>query len=66
MQPFYTGSNRTARAYYNSHDSGEFYPSVWGGENIHLGIYKDKEASISDARHRTFEQTINLRSTNQG
>ena len=28
-----------ARDYYNSSDADHFYAQVWGGEDIHVGMY---------------------------
>ncbi len=49
-----------ARDYYNSSDADNFYFNVWGGEDIHIGIYQDENEAIADASQRTvasmFEQ----------
>ncbi|QDU53917.1 SAM-dependent methyltransferase [Aeoliella mucimassa] len=42
-----------ARDYYNSDDADAFYALVWGGEDIHIGLYESENDSISDASHRT-------------
>ncbi|OYP37616.1 SAM-dependent methyltransferase [Rhodopirellula sp. MGV] len=42
-----------ARDYYNSTDADRFYASVWGGEDIHVGMYRDANEPIRDASHRT-------------
>ncbi|MCO6044339.1 methyltransferase domain-containing protein [Aeoliella sp. ICT_H6.2] len=42
-----------ARDYYNSDDADAFYASVWGGEDIHIGLYESSEDPISEASHRT-------------
>jgi sarcosine/dimethylglycine N-methyltransferase len=42
-----------ARNYYNSDDADNFYFQVWGGEDIHIGLYEDKEEPISIASERT-------------
>ncbi|MEO1530302.1 MAG: methyltransferase domain-containing protein [Planctomycetota bacterium] len=42
-----------ARDYYNSSDADRFYASVWGGEDIHVGMYDPPSLSISEASHRT-------------
>lgn len=34
---------RTAQAYYNSGDADNFYFHVWGGEDIHVGIYNSEQ-----------------------
>ena len=41
-----------ARDYYNSDDADNFYYRVWGGEDIHIGLYEDDEP-ISVASERT-------------
>jgi sarcosine/dimethylglycine N-methyltransferase len=40
------------RSYYDSEDADNFYFTIWGGEDIHVGIY-DAGMSISDASKRT-------------
>lgn len=42
-----------ARDYYNSSDADRFYAEVWGGEDIHVGMYQTSDEAISDASHRT-------------
>ena len=42
----------TTRDYYDSPDADNFYFHVWGGEDIHVGIYLSDGAPIRDARHR--------------
>lgn len=44
---------QTAREYYNSNDADNFYFTIWGGEDIHIGWYKSEEESIADASERT-------------
>lgn len=44
------------RTYYNSDDADRFYYTVWGGEDIHVGIYLEPEESIFDASRRTVER----------
>lgn len=46
----------TARDYYNSGDADNFYYSIWGGEDIHVGLYSDPEEDIAAASRRTVEQ----------
>jgi sarcosine/dimethylglycine N-methyltransferase len=43
----------TARDYYNSDDADAFYHRVWGGEDIHIGLYRTPEESIRSASRRT-------------
>ena len=43
----------TAKQYYDSTDADNFYHTVWGGEDLHLGIYETPDESIFDASRRT-------------
>lgn len=45
-----------ARDYYNSGDADNFYSSIWGGEDIHIGIYRSEDEPISEASRRTVER----------
>ena len=48
----------TARAYYDSADADTFYETVWGGEDIHIGLYQSPQESIADASRRTVQRMI--------
>ncbi|WP_156724835.1 glycine/sarcosine N-methyltransferase [Streptomyces apocyni] len=52
----YTGATSTARSYYNSPDADTFYAAVWGGEDIHIGLYEHPAEPIVDASRRTVER----------
>lgn len=43
----------TTKNYYDSSDADEFYYTVWGGEDIHIGIYEAPGEPISEASQRT-------------
>ena len=45
----------TARDYYDSDDADRYYATIWGGEDIHVGIYESPDESIFDASRRTVE-----------
>ena len=45
----------TARDYYTSEDAVEFYSTVWGGEDIHVGLYDDTK-DIREASRRTVDR----------
>lgn len=45
----------TAREYYNSSDADKFYAEVWGGEDIHIGLYESADEPIADASRRTVD-----------
>lgn len=47
------------RNYYNSDDADCFYEEVWGGEDIHIGIYDSPDISIASASKNTIKQMIN-------
>ncbi|WP_412852648.1 SAM-dependent methyltransferase [Ectothiorhodospira shaposhnikovii] len=53
MSHHYEGAVATARDYYNSDDADTFYHRVWGGEDIHIGLYETEDEPISDASRRT-------------
>lgn len=52
----YTEVVETARNYYNSDDADQFYFHVWGGEDIHIGLYQHPSEAIGDASRRTVER----------
>ncbi|MCB1308251.1 MAG: methyltransferase domain-containing protein [Leptospiraceae bacterium] len=52
----YSDTVQTARTYYNSDDADRFYATVWGGEDIHIGLYNSPDESIFDASRRTVER----------
>ncbi len=56
MTSCYSNAVETARDYYNSDDADTFYNTVWGGEDIHVGLYEAPNESIFDASRRTVER----------
>lgn len=44
-----------AETYYDSRDADEFYFHIWGGEDIHIGLYQSEKDSIGEASRRTVE-----------
>ncbi len=46
-----------ASEYYNGSDADTFYSEVWGGEDIHVGLYRSQDESIFEASART-KQTM--------
>ncbi|MEU7136061.1 methyltransferase domain-containing protein [Streptomyces sp. NPDC046261] len=46
----------TTRRYYETGDVDAFYDAVWGGDDIHTGIYARPEEPIADASRRTVER----------
>ena len=56
----YSQTVDTARDYYNSSDADRFYATIWGGEDIHVGIYETDTDTIFDASRRTVEKMAAL------
>ncbi|MCR4317060.1 MAG: methyltransferase domain-containing protein [Planctomycetes bacterium] len=46
----------SARDYYNSDDADNFYYEIWGGSDIHIGLYDSKEDDIRVASEKTVER----------
>lgn len=46
-----------AQEYYDSPDADAFYKAVWGGEDIHVGLYDDVD-DISAASRKTVERML--------
>ena len=56
MSSEYSSAVTTARDYYDSDDADNFYYTIWGGEDIHVGLYQSDAEPISDASRRTVER----------
>ncbi|WP_158883290.1 methyltransferase domain-containing protein [Amycolatopsis anabasis] len=52
----YSSAVNVARDYYNSSDADNFYFSIWGGEDIHIGLYDRPDEEIATASRRTVER----------
>lgn len=50
----------TTRNYYDSTDADNFYHTIWGGEDIHVGIYNHGTEEILAASHRTVKTMIEM------
>lgn len=46
----------TARSYYNSSPADNFYYTIWGGNDIHIGLYALDKEPIAIASQRTVEK----------
>jgi sarcosine/dimethylglycine N-methyltransferase len=53
MSSAQSGAVDVARDYYNSDDADNFYYEIWGGEDIHIGLYRSEDESIAVASMRT-------------
>ncbi|MCH7224969.1 methyltransferase domain-containing protein [Haloferula sp. A504] len=47
-----------ARDYYDSSDADNFYYRIWGGEDIHVGIYRTPDEPILTASRRTVDTML--------
>ncbi len=51
----------TTKKYYDSDDADEFYYNIWGGEDIHVGLYERiGEPSIYEASQKSVEKLASL------
>ncbi len=50
----------TTKNYYDSDDAQNFYYQLWGGEDLHLGIYLNEEETIHRASRRTIREMAAL------
>ncbi|MEN8215162.1 MAG: methyltransferase domain-containing protein [Pseudomonadota bacterium] len=65
MTSGYSTTVETARTYYNSDDADNFYATIWGGEDIHIGLYEKEDDSIFEASHRTVQKIASLLTLNE-
>ena len=56
MSAKYSETVEVAREYYNSDDADTFYYTIWGGEDLHLGIYESDADTIFEASRRTVDR----------
>ncbi len=52
----YSEDIEVARSYYNSRDAHNFYYRIWGGEDLHLGIYESEDEDIYTASRRAVDR----------
>ncbi|MDP6978794.1 MAG: methyltransferase domain-containing protein [Myxococcota bacterium] len=45
----------TTEAYYDSAEADSFYAEIWGGEDIHIGVYQLPDEDVATASARTVE-----------
>ncbi|MBB4211607.1 sarcosine/dimethylglycine N-methyltransferase [Rhodothalassium salexigens DSM 2132] len=50
--------SQAAQTYYDSDDADRFYSAVWGGEDIHIGLYEPGETDIKGASVKTMERML--------
>ena len=39
--PQHSGVRDTTEQYYDSQDADGFYSTIWGGEDLHIGVYEN-------------------------
>ena len=55
-----SGVISVSRDYYNSTPADRFYATIWGGEDIHVGLYENEDDTVFDASRRTVDRMISL------
>ena len=55
----YSKVETTAREYYNSKEADNFYFQIWGGEDIHIGLYENED-DIYRAGRLTVEKMCSI------
>lgn len=50
----------STKEYYDSHDADNFYHIIWGGEDIHVGIYEHPDEDIFMASNRTVQHMLSM------
>lgn len=50
----------TTKNYYDSDDADNFYYNIWGGEDIHVGLYYNEEDTIFEASQRSVDKLASL------
>jgi len=60
MTERYSEAVQVARDYYNSDDADNFYATIWGGEDIHIGLYNAPDEPIREASGRTVQHMASL------
>jgi len=53
-----SNSSLNAQKHYNSKSSDTFYDKVWGGEDIHVGLYENPDEDIFTASRRTIKKMV--------
>ena len=57
---------QVAETYYDSGDADNFYFHIWGGEDIHVGIYESENEPIANASARSVQQMASKLNLNSG
>jgi len=51
----YSDTVKVTKNYYDSDDAHTFYYTIWGGEDLHLGIYESEKDPVFEASRRTID-----------
>ena len=51
---------QVTKNYYDSKSADEFYHTIWGGEDIHVGIYLSDDEPIANASARTVKEMATM------
>jgi len=51
---------KVTQDYYDSSDADSFYYHIWGGEDIHVGIYQSEKEAIFNASQRTVQKMLSM------
>lgn len=46
--------------YYDGSDADSFYAEIWGGEDIHIGLYDDPSCTVQTASRRTVDRIADV------
>lgn len=49
---------KITKDYYDSREADEFYHTIWGGEDIHVGFYSSSQTPIREASRKTVLEMI--------
>lgn len=55
MSTSHSEAVKIAQTYYDGSETDRLYATIWGGEHIHYGIYKQPDEPIHNASQRTVE-----------
>ncbi|KAL8685443.1 MAG: hypothetical protein Q9218_007756, partial [Villophora microphyllina] len=56
--PLPSTATTSARTYYDSPSTDAFYTLLWGGQDIHIGIYDSPSLPIAEASQRSVEKLV--------
>jgi len=51
----YSEPVKVTKNYYDSEDAHTFYYTIWGGEDLHLGVYESDDDSVFQASRKTID-----------